>query len=139
MEQKGLQVSDQPVEKPKMVRSKKRLRSDGVLVDRNPDLIELTLLQFLKIFLVERLILKKQVNYNMNGGKLVEIEPPKTHKVAIILDDKVMETLVINPKFADLLLANPTFVEVEDTDHVHAGRTFYVGGKFFTPEPIEPA
>lgn len=123
--------------KPKKIR-KTRVRKDGLVVDKNPDLIELTLRQFFKIALVERFILKKQKNYNMNDGKLIEITPPKTHKVAIILDNKVMETLVINPKFADLLLANPIFVEVEETDHVHPGRTFYVEGQFLTPDIIEP-
>ena len=123
--------------KPKKVR-KARVRKDGVIVDRNPDLIELTLRQFFKIALVERFILKKQKQYNMHDGRLVEITPPKTHKVAIILDNKVMETLVINPKFADLLLANPTFVEVEENDHVHPGRTFYVEGQFLTPDISEP-
>jgi hypothetical protein len=132
-------VSNIEETKPKKVRSYKKLRKDGVITDRNPDLIELTLRQFFKIFLVERLILKKQKQYNMHDGKLVELTPPKTHKVAIVLDSKVMETLVINPKFADLLLANPTFVEVDEDQHVHAGRTFYVEGKFITPDPEQPA
>ncbi len=124
--------------KPKKVTKYRKVRADGVITDRNPDLIELTFRQFLKVFLVERLILKKQTNYNMHDGRLVEIEPPKTHKVAIVLDSKVMDTLVVNPKFADLLLANPTFVEVQEEDHVHPGRTYYVEGKFFTAESTEP-
>ena len=113
-------------------------KKDHLIIEKNPDLIEMTLLQFLKITLIERFIFKKQKNYTMNQGKLIEIQPPKTHKVAIVLDGKVMETLVINPKFADLLLANPTFVEVAENDHVHPGRTFYVEGKFITTEPVEP-
>ena len=132
-------MSDTQELKPKKVRNTRRLRKDGLLVDRNPDLIELTIRQFLKIFLVERLILKKQKNYEMHDGKLVELDPPKTYSIAIILDDMVRDVLVVNPKFADLLLANPTFAEVEDGDHVHPGRTAYVGGKFFTVEPAEPA
>lgn len=110
-------------------------KKDHLVIGKNPDLIEMTLLQFFKIMLVEKFLLKKQTNYTMNAGRLVEIQPPKTHNVAIILDGKVADVLVVNPKMADLLLANPKFEEVTDADHVHPGRTEYVEGKFVTAEP----
>lgn len=110
---------------------------DHVVLGKDPDYVQLTLLQFLKISLIDRFILRKQKNYSFNGGRLVELEPPKFYDLAIVLDGDVKDILRVNPQFADLLLATPTFVEVTESDHVHPGRTRYVGGQFITEQPSE--
>lgn len=107
---------------------------DHVVVEKNPDYVQLTLLQFLKISLIDRFILKKQKNYSFNSGRLVELEPPKFYDLAIVLDEEVKDIIRVNPQFADLLLASPTFVDVTDGTHVHPGKSRYVDGEFVTEQ-----
>lgn len=111
------------------------LKREKIVVDKNPDLIEMTLRQFFKIMLIERVILKKQTKYKIEQGKVVELVDPKVYNLAVVLDDHVHEVLRVNERLADILLAGPTFVEFTAEDHVHPGRTDYVDGQFFTASP----
>lgn len=113
----------------------KALKREKIVLDRNPDLIEMTLRQFFKIMIVERLILKKQQKYKVEQGKLVEMTDPKVYNLAVVLDDHVHEVLRVNERLADILLSQPKFVEFTKNDHVHPGRTDYVDGQFFTASP----
>ncbi len=115
----------------------KSLKREKIVLDRNPDLIEMTLRQFFKITLIERLILKQQKKYKVEQGKVVELQDPKVYKLAVVLDDHVHEVLRVNEKLADIFLSQPKFVEFTDADHVHPGRTDYVDGQFFTAESPE--
>jgi len=118
---------------------KNNKKENHVILSKEPDLVQLTLMQLLKITLFERMILKKQKQYKMEQGKIVEINPPTYHDIAIVLDENVYDVMRVNPQFADVLLSNPTFVEVTEDNHVHPGRTKYVGGQFITEEPSSSA
>ncbi|MFM5968480.1 MAG: hypothetical protein ACKOQ8_05545 [Micrococcales bacterium] len=113
----------------------KFLKREKIVIDRNPDLIEMTLRQFFKITLINRFILKKQGRYALERGKVVEMQEPKVYNLAVVLDEHVHEVLRVNDKLADILLAQPKFVEFTSQDHVHPGRTDYVDGQFFTASP----
>jgi len=115
----------------------KTLKREKIVLDRNPDLIEMTLRQFFKIALVERIIFKQQKKYKIEQGKVVQFEDPKVYKLAIVLEDHVHDVLRVNERLADILLSQPKFVEFTDSDHVHPGRTDYVDGQFFTAESAE--
>lgn len=113
----------------------KTLKREKIVLDRNPDLIEMTLRQFFKITLLNRFILKKQGQYALERGKVVELQEPKVYNLAVVLDEHVHEVLRVNEKLADILLSQPKFVEFTKDDHVHPGRTDYVDGQFFTASP----
>lgn len=113
----------------------KELKREKIVLDRNPDLIEMTLRQFFKITLIDRFILKKQQKYKVEHGKVVELVEPKVYHLAVVLDEHVHEVLRVNEHLADILLSQPKFVEFTKDDHVHPGRTDYVDGQFFTASP----
>lgn len=103
-----------------------------LVIEKKPDLYQLSWKQMLQIVFVERLILKKQKTYEMADGKL--IEPPEivVHHLALVLDGKVVEILRAQDRLADIFLAQPEFVKFDTTDHVHVG-TEYIDGQFIEP------
>lgn len=57
-------------------------------------------------------------------------KPEKTYKIAIILDNKVIDILTTGDKLADIFLAQPTFELLEDKNDFVVIGTKFIDGKF---------
>lgn len=72
---------------------------------------------------------KKTVDSNHHGHENIEPEDIKINTIAVVLDGKVWEVLRAQDRLAELFLAQPTFVLVEDDRHIHIGSD-YIEGEF---------
>jgi hypothetical protein len=84
---------------------------------------------------VGRKINPKRSPVNPNGMVPDPRSWPKVHHLALVVEGELMDVMVVQPKFASVLLSQPTFIEVSPETHgsLVLGSK-YVDGKFVAPE-----
>ena len=104
-----------------------------------PDLVQkLSTLDLIKdafrIFVGKKFPTKQSPN-NPNGMVPDPMSWPKAHHIALVIGDELVDVMVVQPKFAAVLLSHPKFVEVSPETHgsIKLGSK-YIDGKFVAPD-----
>lgn len=113
---------------------------------KDPDFIQLSTLQLLKILIVEKFLMRKQDTYSFDHGDRgsLMVDPPpapptedKIYHLALVVDNEVKDIMRTQERLASLLTSNPTFVAFDpETDHVHI-HSIYENDEFVLPENQE--
>lgn len=108
---------------------------------KDPDFIQLSTLQLVKILLVDKFLRRKPDTYTFDHGdrgSLVKEPPPappaeeKVYHLAIVLNNQVKDVLRTNEKLAELLTKNIEFIAFDpelDDVRIHS---MYEDGEFVT-------
>jgi hypothetical protein len=100
------------------------------VIIKDPDFVQLSTLQILKMLVIKKWFLKEEVRTNEVGALLPPPEDVKIYHLAVVLDGEVKEIIRAQAGLADLLSANPEFIIFDGiNDHVHIGSK-YEDGEF---------
>jgi hypothetical protein len=115
--------------------------------------VQLTTLQVLKLFFIDKLILGKggaeRVHeLNLKAQQKLKLNDPSynpappevsVYTMAMVIDDDVLDVLRVNEKMADYLLLRPEFIVFSPSETPVKPRDKYIDGKFVTRNDNEEA
>lgn len=123
----------------------KKPETDGAKATRkkDPDFIQLSTLQLIKILLVDKFLRRKQDNYTFDHGShgrlIIEQPDPapnddKVYHLAIVVDEEVKDIMRTHERLARILTSDVQFVAFDpEVDHVHV-HTIYRDGDFINQQ-----
>lgn len=107
---------------------------------REPDLIELSTLQLVKILLVDKFLKRKPETYSFDHGdrgKLIVDPPPNEEKIyslAIVSNGEVKDIIRTQEALATILTGDVEFIAFDpEIDHVHI-HSIYNDGEWISPQ-----
>lgn len=115
--------------------------------------VQLTTLQVLKLFFIDKLILRKDGaekvhELNMKAQEKAKLQDPHynpappeiaVYSMAMVIGDDVVDVMRVNEQMADYLLLRPEFVIFSPSETAVKPRDKYIDGNFVTRNTDEEA